>query len=81
MIRAIKGLKDLTKILSASFTTSGSSISMVECGVQVYSSIVFILIASCSYYSPKKEKRVTEHDVIYCDLNNSYKKYKNTGDL
>ena len=30
---------------------------------------------------PPKEKRVPEHDVIYCDLNNSYKKYKNTGDL
>ena len=25
---------------------------------------------------PPKEKRVPEHDVIYCDLENSYKKYK-----
>ena len=25
---------------------------------------------------PPKEKQVPDHDVIYCDLNNSYKKYK-----
>ncbi len=25
---------------------------------------------------PPKEKRVPEHDVVYCDLNNSYTKYK-----
>ena len=25
---------------------------------------------------PPKEKQIPEHDVVYCDLNNSYKKYK-----
>ena len=25
---------------------------------------------------PPKEKRVPHHDVVFCDLNNSYKKYK-----